>query len=193
MKKLILSIIILLPASMFAQSNLEVNGRVIDLMSNRPLFECHVYLNDSYGVLTDNNGVFQLEVPADMTNDEIHISYVGYETYIISVSEINDDIVQVGLVEDIVLLEEVVVNAKRWAEFKEIVVGLSSKYETKKEFYTDLFTELEKIDDELKEDEKASLVGGSWSIIAFITAVILLTGSFMMKPLLTRFNKINNL
>ena len=192
MKKVILNLLILLPASIFAQGNLEINGRVIDMMSNQPLFECHVYLNKYYGVLTDQNGDFKLEVPANLTNDESHISYVGYETFNIPVLEIEDDIIHVSLVEDIVLLDEVHVHAQRWAEFKEVVVGLSSNYETKEEFYNDLFVELKKIDDELKEDETAGFVGGGWSIIAFVTTVVLLTGSFMMMPLLVRFNKINS-
>ena len=192
MKKVILNLLILLPASIFAEGNLEINGRVIDMMSNQPLFECHVYLNNYYGVLTDQNGTFKLEVPADLTNDEIHISYVGYETFIIPIQEIEDDIIHVGLVEDIVLLDEVYVHAQRWAEFKEVVVGLSSNYETKEEFYNDLLVELKKIDDQLKEDETAGFVGGGWSIIAFVTTVALLTGSFMMMPLLARFNKLNS-
>jgi len=192
MKKVILNLLILLPASIFAQGNLEINGRVIDMMSNQPLFECHVYLNNYYGVLTDQNGTFKLEVPADLTNDEMHISYVGYETFNIPVQEIEDDIIHVGLIEDIVLLDEVYVHAQRWAEFKEVVVGLSSNYETREEFYNDLLVELKKIDDELKEDETAGFVGGGWSIIAFVTTVALLTGSFMMMPLLARFNKLNS-
>ena len=149
MKKVIFNLLIFLPVSMFAQGNFEISGKVIDILTNQPLFECHVYLNDNYGVLTDEDGFFRLEVPAGYENGKLHISYVGYETYVMPIMKIKEDFLGVNLIEEIPLLEEVVVYANTWNDFKEVVIDLSSDYETKDEFYAILFEELKKIDPEL--------------------------------------------
>ena len=195
MKKVIFNLLIFAPVSMFALGNFEISGKVIDMMTNQPLFECHVYLNDNYGVLTDEEGFFKLEVPAGSENEKLHISYVGYETYAIPLKEINEDFLKVGLIEDIIELEEVVVYSNRWNRFKEIVKDISSNYETKDEFYSDLFKALKEIeiDSELKESkeaEKASIFADNWSVIV-IMLTILLIGAFMIRPLIARFNNIN--
>ena len=192
MKKVIFNLLIFAPVSMFAQGNFEISGKVIDIMTNQPLFESHVYLNDNYGVLTDDNGLFKLEVPAGSENEKLHISYVGYETYAIPMKDINEDFLKVGLIEEIVMLEEVVVYSNPWNQFKEIVKDISSNYETKEEFYADLFKELKEVEinSELKESEKASIFSGNWSVLV-ILLTILLTGAFMIRPLIARFNSIN--
>jgi len=192
MKKVIFNLLIFAPVSMFAQGNFEISGKVIDIMTNQPLFESHVYLNDNYGVLTDDNGLFKFEVPAGSENEKLHISYVGYETYAIPMKDINEDFLKVGLIEEIVMLEEVVVYSNPWNQFKEIVKDISSNYETKEEFYADLFKELKEVEinSELKESEKASIFSGNWSVLV-ILLTILLTGAFMIRPLIARLNSIN--
>ena len=191
MKKVIFNLLIFLPVSMFAQGNFEISGKVMDIITNQPLFECHVYLNDNYGVLTDEDGVFKLEVPAGSEKGKLHISYVGYETYTTPINETNEDFLVIGLIEEILMLEEVVVYANPWNQFKEIVIDLSSNYETKDEFYADLFRELKEINPELMDPKRAVIVAGNWSVLVlFLT--ILLTGAFMIRPLIARFNNINN-
>ena len=74
MKKVIFNLLIFAPVSMFALGNFEISGKVIDIMTNQPLFECHVYLNDNYGVLTDEDGFFKLEVPVGYENGKLQIS-----------------------------------------------------------------------------------------------------------------------
>ena len=195
MKKVIFNLLIFAPVSMFALGNFEISGKVIDIMTNQPLFECHVYLNDNYGVLTDDNGLFKLEVPAGSENEKLHISYVGYQTYTIPIKETNVDFLKVGLIEEIVMLEEVAVYSNPWNRFKEIVKDISSNYETSEEFYSDLFIALKEIeiDSELKESKeskKASIVSGNWSVLV-ISLTILLGGAFMIRPLIARLNSIN--
>jgi len=191
MKKVIFNLLILLPVSIFANGNSEISGKVMDMMTNQPLFECHVYLNDNYGVLTDEDGFFKLEVPADSENEKLHISFVGYKTYAIPMKEINEDFLKVGLIEEIVILEEVVVYSNPWNPFREIIKDISSNYETKEEFYADLIKELKEIeiDSELKA-YNAGTVASNWSVLV-IMLTILLTGVFMIRPLLARFSNIN--
>ena len=192
MKKVIFNLFVFLPISMFGQSNFEISGKVMDIMTNQPLYECHVYLNDNYGVLTDEDGFFKLEVPAGSENEKLHISHVGYETYIIPMKETNEDFLVVGLIEEIQLLEEVVVYSNPWNQVKEILKDISSNYETKEEFYADLFKELKEIeiDSELKEHKKAG-IASNWSVL-IIMLTMLLTSAFMVRPLIARFNSINS-
>ena len=197
MKKAILNLLVLIPISMFAIGNAEISGKVTDIHTGSPLFECHVYLTENYGVLTDTDGFFRLEVPAGYENELLHISYVGYETYFKPLVEINEDFLVVRLIEDLPRLEEVIVYADPWNEFKEVVLDLSLNYETKDEFYADLFKELKKIELEVKgnnanrDNKKAVMVSGGRSVLIIILT-ILLASAFMIWPLIDRFNNINN-
>ena len=54
-----------------------------------------------------------------------------------------------------------------------------------------VFRELKEINPELMDPKRAVIVAGNWSVLVlFLT--ILLTGAFMFRPLIARFNNINN-
>ena len=103
MKKMILNCLILLPVTMNAQVKSEISGQVRDLLTNQPLYESHVYLDEHIGVLTDQNGLFNLEVPGNYENEELHISYVGYETFIGNVEDLKQDFQQINLIRQLSL------------------------------------------------------------------------------------------
>jgi len=134
---------------------------------------------------------FKLEIPFGSENEKLNISYVGYKTYAIPMKEIREDFLKVGLIEEIVILEEVIVYSNPWNPFREIIKDISSNYETKEEFYADLIKELKEIeiDSELKE-YNAGTVASNWSVLV-IMLTSLLAGAFMIRPLIARFSNIN--
>ena len=69
-----------------------VSGRVIDASTAEPLPFCHVAIqNSSIGTITNEDGVFSIQVSPD---DTLLISYIGYETASTTANELlsNNDI-----------------------------------------------------------------------------------------------------
>ena len=199
MKKVILNLLIVLPISILASGNVEISGKVSDQLTGSPLFECHVYLSEHYGVLTDEKGFFKLEIPKSSENEKLHISYVGFETIIEPLVNIKSDFIDVELVQDITNLEALVfVGIPPWNELKEVVIDLSVGYESKEEFYTVLFKELRKIDSEIEckkvresGHKKAGLAPPSLNFLLVVT-IILSAGALMFRPVKGRHKNPRN-
>ena len=90
------------------QQSAQVTGRVSTLNDPDGLVGVTVVvLGTSQGVITDVSGRFQLEIPDPYAL--LSVSFVGYETQLVAVNGRTD--IRVGLVEDILAIEEVVVTA----------------------------------------------------------------------------------
>ena len=133
MKKMILNCLVLLPVTMSAQVKSEISGQVRDLLTNQPLYESHVYLDEHIGVLTDQNGLFKIEVPDNYENGKLYISYVGYETFLKDVKDFKQDLQQINLIQETVMLDEVVVSPDPWDNFRDAVTDLFANYDDRKE------------------------------------------------------------
>ena len=103
-KKVLTSVLLIFACCVvsFAQT-IRVNGTVTDKSDGLPLIGASVMVpGTTVGVITDENGKFTLDVPA---NSSLEISYIGYTTITVPASAT----VNVALEEDRDYLEEVVV------------------------------------------------------------------------------------
>ncbi len=190
MKKMILNCLVLLPVTMSAQVKSEISGQVRDLLTNQPLYESHVYLDEHIGVLTDQNGLFKIQVPDKYENGKLYISFVGYETFLGDVKDFKQDFQQINLIQETVILDEVVVSPDPWDNFRDAVTDLFANYDDRKELYADMYSELEKIDPQLQDTKKAGTPFDGWSFVLII-AVISSALLFMIRPLLLRYTNTN--
>lgn len=103
-----------------------VEGRLIDA-SGQPLIGATILIEGTeIGTITDFDGLYRLEVPANAKN--IVISYVGYDSKVIPVAQANGD---VALQESSELLDEVVVtgSAKLQGALEGRAAGIRSQRE----------------------------------------------------------------
>jgi len=90
-------------------SMLTVHGVVFDKKTKNPLPYVNISLRDNrLGTVTNINGAFKFRVPSSYKDDSLHISYIGFETVAIKLSEIVKG-AHIFLVEDTQVLNEVVV------------------------------------------------------------------------------------
>ena len=112
MRSLIYILLSFLPFTLLAQN---IVGTVID-ENGDPLPYASVYVknNPIGGTMTDLNGQYTLEInPITDSNDEVIFSFIGYRTEEIPVASIiSDSNFIVTLVEQPIMLEGAVVNAK---------------------------------------------------------------------------------
>jgi TonB-linked SusC/RagA family outer membrane protein len=103
--KLILSLVLLLNITLFAQSSYTVNGTVVSQADGAPLPGVTVIIKGSTsGTSTDFDGKFQLNVKQ---GDILTVSYIGFTTK--SIAIISQKTLNVSLAEDSNELDEVVV------------------------------------------------------------------------------------
>ena len=89
MKKFILTLLIILSPVIYSQNTInQLNGIVIDAQTFEPLPFANIILLDSdYGTTSNPEGEFQLSNIAK--SGELRISYVGYTSILINLSELN--------------------------------------------------------------------------------------------------------
>ena len=159
MKKLIGSICLSLffALATFAQDFIEVSGIIKDYDEKLPMAGCHVYLNNELGTVADHNGEFKLKVPTSMTFMKLNFSFVGYETIERSIDDFSSTPLNIVMNAKTILLDEVVIVADPWIDFRDIITELSLRYNDREEFKKAILAELRKMDSELMfRDEKRS-------------------------------------
>ncbi len=111
MKTLIICILfILLPLTHRAQDNLCIKGQITNGFNHMPLEDCHIYVDGQVtGTISNRYGEFDLEIPSEYQNRSINISYVGFETYCIPISEIQNNFLEVALMEEPICLDEIAI------------------------------------------------------------------------------------
>lgn len=98
---------LLFTASVLAQSDQRVKGKVID-ESGLPLPGASVIVKGTTtGVTTDANGIYALDIPAGNPQPTLMFSFIGYQTQEIAVS--GRSVIDVTLMADVQSLSEVVV------------------------------------------------------------------------------------
>lgn len=107
MKKLFLLLVAVLTLSLCASAQTRtVKGTVLDAENDEPLIGVSVTAGGNYGVSTDADGNFVLQVPA--TASKLTVSYVGYQTQQVNIS---DKPMVIRLMPDNAILDEVMVVA----------------------------------------------------------------------------------
>jgi hypothetical protein len=114
MKALLFSIILFcLPGMISAQIFLPVNGTVKESVSGMPLPDCNVYISSRRcGTVTDSLGRFALNIPIDRYDEDLVMSYVGFETQRIKVSKAIYEENEIKMTTAIICLNEVVITGE---------------------------------------------------------------------------------
>jgi len=146
MKKYGLVLAMFLPLTMYGQAFLEISGKVSELGTQEPLEGCHVYINESFGTLSDEEGYFTLRVPSPLANQLLRVRYMGFKEFSTPIYDMDQGFLEVTLKEDAIILNEIVVYADPWDEFREAVQKLSEVYPDKEKLLRDILNELQKID-----------------------------------------------
>jgi hypothetical protein len=103
--------ILILPTISFSQESLALKGKALDEKLKLPLPLAIVSVkNSSIGTMTNEAGEFELHVPAELKNDTLTISYLGYNTFRDRVSNFKDYKV-IFLVEEPTHLKEITVTS----------------------------------------------------------------------------------
>ena len=188
MKRALIIIGVCLPLSLLAEVTLKIRGRVVDGTTHRALSESHVYIDEQNGVLTDNEGYFNLDVPNTLLSGNINVSYMGYSTFSMPLSEVEGDVLNIGLVQNMILMNEMVVYSDKWLLVEETLVDLAEQYENKELFYNELLARIKTMDEKLPEVKHAGIGSGSWPLI-IISGLILIIWGIICKPLFKNLTK----
>jgi len=100
-------------AEIFKSYNLnEVSGKVINNKDQSPIYAAQVYIKDnSIGNITNEQGRFTLKIPANLKNDKLVVSCIGYYPQEIPLSEFFKQEVTIKLEPQTYELKEVMVTA----------------------------------------------------------------------------------
>ena len=122
MRKILLFIVLLtFPITVHSQIESLVKGKILDAANDKPIENVNIVnLNQVNGTITNKSGEFEIQAK---TNDTIHLSYLGYKS--IKVRVTNDWInfgnrTTIKLTELALALEEVVVNKLKLTGYLEI-------------------------------------------------------------------------
>nr|MCU0364739.1 carboxypeptidase-like regulatory domain-containing protein [Ignavibacteriaceae bacterium] len=85
--KILIVLFFIINISAFAQQ-ITIQGKVLDAENNLPLVNTNIFVSNRTGIGTysDQNGEFELT--SVFKTDTLNISFVGYETGIVSISEL---------------------------------------------------------------------------------------------------------
>jgi hypothetical protein len=165
MKKLIacLTIVLLLPLFGMSQDldqyqeQIVITGQVIDVDANQPLIGCHIFLSEEYITVSKKDGMFELSLPAEFMGNNLYFSYVGYETNSKPLNELVNRFSGIEMNTAVIQLEEIVVIADPWSDFRDIIAELSILYPDKEDLMKAILEELQKFDSRsaLAEPEKS--------------------------------------
>ena len=122
MRNILLFIVLLtFPITVHSQMESLVKGKILDAANDKPIENVNIVnLNQVNGTITNKSGEFEIQAK---TNDTIHLSYLGYKS--IKVRVTNDWInfgnrTTIKLTELALALEEVVVNKLKLTGYLEI-------------------------------------------------------------------------
>lgn len=137
LKKLQLTAVFVVAFSLlaFGQDNslLTLRGKVYDAQSNEPLPLASIRLEGtSYATVSNDEGVFSLKFESAERPTHLVVSYLGYRSARVALSEVNDldSEISIGLLSDSIRLEGVDVNNPEDA--KAIVLKMLDNYDAMK-------------------------------------------------------------
>ena len=129
----VLSFVVVL--SLSAQEAIRISGTIYDADDQLPLVNATVIIDGtSVGVASNSEGEFELNIPQEYSDKPIKISYIGYKSEYLSVSESITTDVRIYLEPLDVVLGEVLVKSKRlnaWDIVNKAIWAISENYEIK--------------------------------------------------------------
>jgi hypothetical protein len=136
------------------EAHLKITGQITDIDSNQPLGGCHVFVDDKFGTVSLENGMFTLSLPVSFMGDNLYVSHVGYETNSRPLNDLVDKFAGFNMRTSVTILDEVVIVADPWSDFRDVVSDLSILYPNKKDLLNAIVEELKSIDPDLVLTEK---------------------------------------
>ncbi|SDQ28447.1 DUF5686 and carboxypeptidase-like regulatory domain-containing protein [Flagellimonas zhangzhouensis] len=128
MKKFLLPLFFLFCITAFGQTKVE--GMVTDDSGMPVAFANIIFINSSEGTITNDNGHFYLE--SDETYDAIKISFIGYETKVIELTQKVNYGLEIVLAESAEALQEVVVYTGKQSKKNNPAIEILKKIWAKK-------------------------------------------------------------
>ena len=104
-------LILLILGSFFGinAQNISLKGQVFDSHTHEPLPFAHIYIDDSHGSISNEKGIFNLEVPKETSN--FKVAYTGYKSLKIPIKK-ESFFYKVYLIPNTESLEEIKISAK---------------------------------------------------------------------------------
>ncbi len=133
-------------APLFCCAQIGLSGIVRTEKTNQPIENCHVYINEHLGTVTDENGEFKLVFPEKFSGSELHVSHIGYKTYAVQTNDFKNK-GTIVLEQAIIVLDEIVVRPDPWMMFQERVDKIISNSKDKPDdyIYYAILSELEEL------------------------------------------------
>lgn len=95
----------------------EYNGKVIDGKSNRGIEAVSLNVNETnISTITNSEGEFTLKVPNKLLDKKVLVSTLGYNTYVLPLSELSNNNTEIKLYEAVTNLDAVNISAYKDAE-----------------------------------------------------------------------------
>lgn len=114
MKNLLRFILILFYSSQTLQAQDAIRAKIIDSTTQKPIAFATVELNKNSGIISNENGVFQMYLNRKTTvNDTLFINCLGYETKRIAVQKLTDSLIVLS--EKSIALDEVLLSNKNYS------------------------------------------------------------------------------
>ena len=112
-----------------SEENYTVNGR-ISSESNVLMYASIGIAGKNVGTISDDQGIFKLEIPSQFVNELLTISHIGFVTKKIKIDSILDtDFLEVELEEELTSLYEVLIVAKSNKKYKLKELGNKRKHD----------------------------------------------------------------
>lgn len=182
MKRVLILIGVSLPLSLIAEVTTEIRGRVVDGLTHQALSECHVFVDNQIGVLTNEEGFFTLEIPEERMQGTLSASFMGYTTFTIPLDQLTGEELNIDLARNVILMEELVVYSDKWLMLEETMLELAQNYPDREAFYAELMARMETLDGKLPEPQQSRIASSTWQII-IISTLILALWSIICRPL----------
>ncbi len=97
----------------YTQSYFHIKGQLVDQKDNTPLAFAHLSLvNGRLGTTSNEDGYFILQLPSHLAFDSLKVSYIGYQSKIIAIIELDREEAVIRLKRGGIDLEEIVVRPK---------------------------------------------------------------------------------
>ncbi len=94
----------------YSQIYNQVNGRVIDSISHEPLSYSTIRIEGTtQGIISNEEGYFQIIVPDSLKNQNLCISYMGYNSYQTSISSLQNKSNVIEMSQSKIAIKEVII------------------------------------------------------------------------------------
>lgn len=109
MKNLLISLVLLIVSNyIYSQNSITIKGVIYDATDNLTIGGVHIYPKEfATGTFTEDDGVFEIQLPKTLRSDTLVISCIGYKTEKIKISEIKSE--EIYLTQNETMLAEIAI------------------------------------------------------------------------------------